>query len=55
MCLSPPRLTLGAEESVFMDPHGSTVAPKCPAVVKVYVAAIAAFCAPIAGGSVGRD
>ncbi len=31
--LSPPRLTLGAEESVFMDPHGPTIAPRCPTAV----------------------
>ncbi len=30
MCLSPHRLRLGAEESVFMDPHGPTIAPMCP-------------------------
>ncbi len=24
------RLVLGAEESVFMDPHGPTIAPSCP-------------------------
>ncbi len=30
MCLSPPRLALGAEDSVFMDPHGPTIAPRCP-------------------------
>ncbi len=32
-CLSPPHLALGAEESVFMDPHGPTIAPRCPAAV----------------------
>ncbi len=30
MCLSPRCLRLGAEESVFMDPHGPTIAPMCP-------------------------
>ncbi len=33
LCLSPPRLTMGAEESVFMDPHGPTIAPMCPTAV----------------------
>ncbi len=33
MCLSPPRLTLGAEESVFLVPHGPTIAPRCPTAV----------------------
>ncbi len=33
MYLSPPRLTLGGEESVFMDPHGPTIAPRCPTAV----------------------
>ncbi len=33
MCLSPPRLALGAEESVFMDPHEPTIAPRCPTTV----------------------
>ncbi len=33
LCLSPPRLALGAEESVFMDPHGHTIAPRCPTAV----------------------
>ncbi len=33
LCLSPPRLALGAEESVFMDPHGPTIAPRCPTAV----------------------
>ncbi len=35
LCLSPPRLVLGAEESVFMDPHGPTIAPRCPTAVIV--------------------
>ncbi len=29
LCLSPPRLVL----SVFMDPHGPTIAPRCPTAV----------------------
>ncbi len=29
MCLSPPRFILGAEESVFLVPHGPTLAPSC--------------------------
>ncbi len=29
MCLLPPRLTLGAEESVFLVPHGPTIVPRC--------------------------
>ncbi len=33
MCLSPPRLALGAEESIFMDSHGPTIAPRCPTSV----------------------
>ncbi len=33
MCLSLPRLTLGAEESVFLVPHGPTIAPRCPTAV----------------------
>ncbi len=33
MCLSPPRLALDAEESIFMDPHGPTIAPRCPTSV----------------------
>ncbi len=28
-CLSPPRLTLGAEETVFLVPHGPTIAQRC--------------------------
>ncbi len=28
--ISPPPLVLGTEESVFMDPHGPTIAPRCP-------------------------
>ncbi len=28
MCLLPPRLALSAEESVFMDPQGPTIAPR---------------------------
>ncbi len=35
MCLSPPRLMLGAEESVFLVPHGPTIAPRCPTAVIV--------------------
>ncbi len=31
--LSPPRLALGAEESVFMDPYGTTIAPRSPTAV----------------------
>ncbi len=27
------RYFLGAEESVFMDPHGPTIAPRCPTAV----------------------
>ncbi len=33
MCLSPPRLTLGAEESGFLVSHGPTIVPMCPAAV----------------------
>ncbi len=33
MCLSPRRLTLGAEESVFLVPHGPNIAPRCPTAV----------------------
>ncbi len=33
LCLLPPHLALGAEESVFMDPHGPTIAPSCPTAV----------------------
>ncbi len=33
LCFSPPRLTLGAEESVFTDPRGPTIAPRCPTAV----------------------
>ncbi len=29
MCLSPPRVTLGAEESVFLIPHRPTIVPRC--------------------------
>ncbi len=29
MCLSPPRLMLGAEESVFLVPHRPNLAPRC--------------------------
>ncbi len=31
--LSPPRLTLSAEDRVFMDPHGPTIVPSCPIAV----------------------
>ncbi len=33
MCLLPSRLALGAEESVFLVPHGLTLAPGCPTAV----------------------
>ncbi len=33
MCLLPPRLALGAEESVFLVPHGPTLVPGCPTAV----------------------
>ncbi len=33
LCLSLPCLALGLEESVFMDPHGPTIAPRCPIAV----------------------
>ncbi len=33
MCLSPPCLALGAEESVFMYPHGPTIVPRCLSAV----------------------
>ncbi len=35
LCLLPPRLALGTEESVFMDPHGPTIAPRCLTAVIV--------------------
>ncbi len=33
LCLSLPCLALGLEESVFMDPNGPTIAPRCPIAV----------------------
>ncbi len=33
ICRSPLRLKLGAEENVFLVPHGPTIAPKCPTTV----------------------
>ncbi len=33
MCLLPPRLALGAEESVFLVPRRPTLEPECPTSV----------------------
>ncbi len=36
LCLLLPRLVLCAEESVFMDPHGPTIAPRCPTAASLH-------------------
>ncbi len=33
MCLLSPRSALGPEKSVFLVPHGPTLAPRCPTAV----------------------